>query len=346
MSRMLRSLLLTAAALLSGVAGAYTVKPGDTLYRLALTFQTTVAELQRLNQLSTTTLEVGQVLRLPGESAQPTPVSAAASVSGVTITAPAGLRMGDAFVLRLSGPQAAQATVRFLSEQGEDVRLPAEALVPTMVDGQGFVLGRLVLGKATPLVYEVQVGAEVRRGSIPVSSLAQTTQRLNLPPSLARKLEDPARQAEDAAVERAYALRTPAAWTRPFQPAAAVRAQSSAFGQPRVYVAGGPVQYHYGTDYPVGAGTPVTAVNDGTVVVAGMYPVRGGLVVIDHGAGVTSLYFHQRRVTVQVGQRVVRGQQVGEVGSTGLSTGAHLHLEVRLRGEATDPAGWMNRLWP
>ena len=168
----------------------------------------------------------------------------------------------------------------------------------------------------------------------------------NLPRSVASKLEDPARKAEDAAVERAYARRTAQAWSQPFQPAAKVRAQSSAFGQPRTYVAGGPVGYHYGTDYLAPTGTPVTAVNNGTVVVAGMYPVRGGLVVIDHGAGVTSLYFHQRAVTVNVGQKVTRGQQVGEVGSTGLSTGAHLHLEMRVRGEGTDPAGWVNRLWP
>jgi len=87
-------------------------------------------------------------------------------------------------------------------------------------------------------------------------------------------------------------------------------------------------------------------VNDGTVVMAGMYPVRGGLVVIDHGAGLVSMYFHQRKVLVKPGQKVKRGQKIGEVGSTGLSTGAHLHLEMRVRGVATDPAGWMNRLWP
>ncbi|WP_425557154.1 M23 family metallopeptidase [Deinococcus carri] len=64
----------------------------------------------------------------------------------------------------------------------------------------------------------------------------------------------------------------------------------------------------------------MTAVSDGTVVIAGMCPVHGDLVVIDHGVGLTSMYFHQRAVTVKV------RQQVGEVGSTG----AHLHLEMRV----------------
>ncbi|WP_104992619.1 M23 family metallopeptidase [Deinococcus sp. NW-56] len=347
---LVRAACFVATALLFGTADAYTVKPGDTLYRLAQLHGTTVAELIRLNSLTSTTLEVGQTLRLPGVSTATAnasvPGTVPSRISGVTVNAPATLRMGDAFILRLSGPGAAQATVRFLSEAGEDVRLPGERLTPIPAGNEFIVLGRVVLGKNTPVVYEIQVGQDVLQGRIPVTGLPQPLQRLNLPPRIASKLEDPARKAEDTAVEQAYARRTAQAWSRPFQPAAAVRAQSSAFGQPRTYVANGPVAYHYGTDYLAPAGTPVMAVNDGTVVVAGMYPVRGGLVVIDHGAGLTSLYFHQRAVTVKVGQKVTRGQKVGEVGSTGLSTGAHLHLEMRVRGEGTDPAGWMNRLWP
>ena len=159
--------------------------------------------------------------------------------------------------------------------------------------------------------------------------------------------EEAARQAEEAAVEKAYALRTPQAWTQPFAPALrGVTPTSSSFGQPRTYSAGGPVAYHFGTDYPAPTGTAVLAVNDGTVVFAGRVPVRGNLVIIDHGAGVTSLYFHQSRVVVTAGQRIKRGAKVGEVGTTGLSAGPHLHLEVRVRGEGTSPAGWMGRLWP
>jgi len=387
-------LLLLAAALLLGTAGAYTVKKGDTLYSIARAHGTTVAVLTRLNALTGTTIEVGQTLRLPGEAAPPAPSPAApptggkasapapatpapkppaakppaaaapapaaptpaplpgtvpagtAQVAGVTVSAPTSLRMGDAFVLRLSGPRAAGATVRFPSEEGENVRLPAEPLKPTGAAGEYVVLGRVVLGKTTPVVYEISAGSDLVRGSIPVKGLGQVVQHINLPRSISSKLEDPGRKAEDAAVEKAYARRTPQAWTRPFAPAVQVRAQSSAFGQPRTYVAGGPVQYHYGTDYPAPVGTAVLAVNDGTVVMAGRYPVRGGLVIIDHGAGLTSLYFHQSKVTAKVGQKVTRGTKIGEVGSTGLSAGPHLHLELRVRGEGTDPAGWMNRIWP
>ena len=378
---LLLAALLPGAFLVSGLAGAYTVKPGDTLYSLARSSGLTVEALMRLNGLSTPELRVGQVLKLPGEGAatpapapvvptpatpspaQPAPakpaptapaklptVAAAPNVlklPGLTVTAPKSLKMGDGFVLRLSGEQAGNATVRFPSELGEDVRHPNEELRPLWSGGQYVVPGRVVLGKTTPVVYEVRLGGDVVRGQIPVGDLGQRVQHLNLPQSISKVLQDPAREAEDAAVEQAYLRRTPQQWQRPFAPAlASGKATSSSFGQPRTYVQGGKVAYHFGTDYPAPVGTPVLAVNDGTVVLAGRYPVRGGLVVIDHGAGVVSLYFHQSKVTAKVGQQVKRGQKVGEVGSTGLSAGPHLHLELRVRGEGTNPAGWMGKLWP
>ncbi|KQR40995.1 LysM peptidoglycan-binding domain-containing M23 family metallopeptidase [Deinococcus sp. Leaf326] len=384
-----RRTLLLVAALLTGGAGAYTVKPGDTLYSIARAGGVRVAELQRLNNLSGTTISVGQVLRLSGEvspaapatprpaapaptspsavpstrstapgvtqaplpprlsAAELAPTPAGTRLNGVSVSAPEKVTMGDAFVLRLSGPRAAEATVRFLSEVGEDVRRPAEVLRPGGAAGEYRVLGRVVLGKTTPVVYEVRLGDEVLRARIPVSPLSQTVQHLNLPSRISGVLQDAGRAAEERAVENAYALRSPQVWTRPFAPGLANRAAtSSSFGQPRTYLAGGPVSYHYGTDYPAPTGTPVLAVNDGTVVLAGKYPVRGNLVVIDHGAGLVSLYFHQSRLNVRVGDRVTRGQKIGEVGTTGLSAGPHLHLEMRVRGEATDPADWTNRVWP
>lgn len=199
------------AALRAGTAGAFTV----TLYRLAQAHGTTVTELSRLNSLTGTILEVGQSLRLPGEG---TPVGSAATPaappgvpsrsSGRAVSAPVTLRMGDAFVLCLSGPRAGQATVRFPGEVGEDARLPGGRLTPIAKGSEFLVLGLVVLGKSTPLEYEIQVGEEVVRGRIPITGLAQPLQRLNLLPSVLSKLDDPPRKAEDAAVEQAYARRT------------------------------------------------------------------------------------------------------------------------------------------
>lgn len=372
--------IITLAALLAlSVAGAYTVKKGDTLFSIAAANGITVEELRRLNNLSGNSISVGQVLRLSGtpqsspapavtpispkpsttntglpEKQLPPPLSAEqlaptapdVKIDGVEISVPEKLVMGQAFIMRLAGPNAGNVTVSFPSEVGEDVREPNEVLKPLGAAGEYRILGRVVLGKSTPLVYEVKLGDQTVRGRIPVSDLPQPIQHLNLPPKISNVLKDPGRSAEEKIVENAYALRTPLGWVRPFAPALTAKAVSSSFGQPRTYVAGGPVNYHYGLDYPAPAGTPVLAVNDGTVVISGKYPVRGNLVAIDHGAGLVSLYFHQSRLLVKVGDKVVRGQKIGEVGTTGLSAGPHLHLEMRVRGEGTNPLDWIGRLWP
>jgi murein DD-endopeptidase MepM/ murein hydrolase activator NlpD len=97
-------------------------------------------------------------------------------------------------------------------------------------------------------------------------------------------------------------------------------------------------RFHTGLDFPAAPGVAVTAAAAGRVTFAG--PSSGGwgnLVVIAHGSGVRTMYAHLSRVSVRVGQRVAAGTRVGRVGSSGNSTGPHLHFEVRVRGAAVDP---------
>ena len=97
-------------------------------------------------------------------------------------------------------------------------------------------------------------------------------------------------------------------------------------------------RFHTGVDFSAPTGTPVAAARSGRVVDAGWDSGGYGYVVsIEHGWGVRTLYAHLSRVQVRVGQRVAGGAQIGLVGSTGHSTGPHLHFEVRLRGAAIDP---------
>lgn len=137
----------------------------------------------------------------------------------------------------------------------------------------------------------------------------------------------------------------PPRWTEPFlMPVAGT--ESSGFADARRYVEGGPVSYHNGLDLAAPTGTPVHATNDGGVVVAGQYAVKGGWVMIDHGFGVYSHYFHMSQVDVEVGQSVSRGEVIGLVGSTGLSTGPHLHWEMRLDLSPSNPLLWADKVWP
>jgi murein DD-endopeptidase MepM/ murein hydrolase activator NlpD len=94
---------------------------------------------------------------------------------------------------------------------------------------------------------------------------------------------------------------------------------------------------HEGIDLGCPDGEPVRAAGPGTVTFSGWQGGYGKLVILDHGGGLATAYAHHSRLAVSAGQSVARGQVIGEVGSTGHSTGPHLHFEVRIDGNATDP---------
>lgn len=115
---------------------------------------------------------------------------------------------------------------------------------------------------------------------------------------------------------------------------------SSEFGPRRAPTAGAS-SYHRGRDYAAPSGTPIYASAAGTVITASYNGVRGNYVVIDHGNGLQTWYQHASRLYVSAGQKVSRGQNIAAVGTTGVSTGAHLHYEVHVNGTAVDPRKYL-----
>jgi lysostaphin len=111
---------------------------------------------------------------------------------------------------------------------------------------------------------------------------------------------------------------------------------SSSFGW-RLDPFTGRTAMHEGIDFPASVGTSIVAAAGGVVTVAEFHPQYGNLLEIDHGNDLTTRYAHTSRILVHVGDIVRRGQHVADVGSTGRSTGPHLHFEVRIRGVAQDP---------
>lgn len=119
-------------------------------------------------------------------------------------------------------------------------------------------------------------------------------------------------------------------------------ALGSPFGQRSDPIAG-LRSMHEGIDFSAETGTPVVVAADGVVLSAAYHPEYGNLIEVDHGEGLTSRYAHLARMDVLTGSLIKRGSQIGTVGTTGRSTGPHLHFEVRMLGIAQNPAHFLKQ---
>ena len=120
----------------------------------------------------------------------------------------------------------------------------------------------------------------------------------------------------------------------------AVAFNSSSYGW-RIDPFTGGRAFHEGLDFPANMGTPIRAAADGIVSFAEHTPDYGNIVKISHGSGLETRYAHASKLLVHAGDRVVKGQEVAEIGSSGRSTGPHLHYEIRLNGESLDPRKYL-----
>jgi len=149
-----------------------------------------------------------------------------------------------------------------------------------------------------------------------------------------------ARAAEDAQLKAVYQRENgPRQWEGAFH-APVAGDVTTAFGTHRSY------EYHPGMDFGAALGAPVAAPAAGVVAFVGSVPARGNVLVLDHGAGVYSAYAHLQQVAVSEGSPVKPGQTIARVGSTGFSTGPHLHWEIWVNGANVDPQEWTRRAFP
>jgi murein DD-endopeptidase MepM/ murein hydrolase activator NlpD len=121
---------------------------------------------------------------------------------------------------------------------------------------------------------------------------------------------------------------------------------TSRYGGMRSYNGAPPSSYHSGLDIGNYEGTPIVAPAAGRVVLAEPLILRGNCIIIDHGWGVHTSYFHLSAIEVQAGDMVKQGQHIGKMGATGMATGSHLHWEVRVGMITVDPEEWLRRSFP
>lgn len=176
-------------------------------------------------------------------------------------------------------------------------------------------------------------------GTLTVKAGGFPVQRLTLPEAMVTLDPETERRAANEAVRLRglYDTVTPERlWRGPFTRPVAGRKPGEGFGARRV-INGRPRMPHSGIDFSADRGTPVVAANRGRVALLGEFFFAGRLVALDHGLGLYTLYFHLDGVSVTEGQVVERGQTVGTVGTTGRSTGPHLHFAAQLGRARVNP---------
>ena len=209
------------------------------------------------------------------------------------------------------------------------------ALVPIPLDARDSLIARLTIERAGGAPDTVLVSVDVASWTAPIEQLEPSSE-FGRPPDSALAVRA-AREAESTRAVRRRSHDTPRLWQEPFLRPVPGRV-TSGFGVWRQWN-GVPGSRHDGVDLAGGNGTLVWAANRGVVSsVAEQY--YGGLtVLIDHGAGLVTSYQHLSRVTVAMGDTVLRGQTIGRVGATGNVTGPHLHWGASYGAVIVDPIG-------
>jgi murein DD-endopeptidase MepM/ murein hydrolase activator NlpD len=192
------------------------------------------------------------------------------------------------------------------------------------------------------LVGAVEPGRAPRtaRGKVQIQHRAFPVERLQLPRAMVDLDPETERRVvvEGKRLATLYRAITPERlWRGRFTRPVAGTGSGSGFGARRI-VNGQPRAPHGGLDFSAPAGTPVVAANSGRVALVAEFFFPGRLVVLDHGLGLYTLYFHLDAVSVAESQRLDRGQTLGTVGVTGRSTGPHLHFGAQVGAARVDPA--------
>jgi murein DD-endopeptidase MepM/ murein hydrolase activator NlpD len=161
----------------------------------------------------------------------------------------------------------------------------------------------------------------------------------------AAQIDQKARDEERVRLRELWSQITPEPlWQGQFiTPVATYLEVSAGYGARRSYNGGPYLTYHEGVDYSAYGGTPVTASAAGKVILAEPLYVRGGTVIIDHGLGIFTGYYHLSAIHAVSGQTVQPGDVLGEVGTTGLSTGNHLHWDLLINGIWVDAVAWQEQ---
>jgi murein DD-endopeptidase MepM/ murein hydrolase activator NlpD len=330
-----------AAALPVADVVAVRARPGDTVGAVAARYGQSTEQLAALNAIDPNIhLFPGQSLMIPRAAAGEEPLRFGA-VRAVTL--PPQLIQGHTgrVVVETAAPRQLEGNwnglpLTFLPLPDGTNRYFAYLPAPALIDPNSYWL---------TLAYTATNGTALSHSwPLAVVEGVYELQELDLPDDRGGLLATDIVVPEFEKVSAVWSQRTPMLyWTEVFsRPISPEFPTTSAFGTRRIYYAGGPVSYHEGQDFGVPAGVPLVAPGNAVVALAEPLNVRGNAVILDHGGGVFSGYWHLSEIKVVPGQQVAQGDVIGISGNTGLSTGAHVHWELRIYGIAVDPLQFLD----
>lgn len=330
----------TGSALPQPVTGTpHIVRRGETLLMVAARYGLPPIELATANQLPyPSPIFAGQRLRVPSD--QPYRFLPGEWVD-IQIR-PFSLQQGDTLSIYVENLLDGQPTGSFA---GQTLRFfPFEEGYAALVGLDAFTAPDTYL-----LTLEGSGSRPWRPFTQPltVETANYGTQFINLGEEFEALLQPEVRQTEDDFLSTIYTnFSETRYWDGVFTTPVTTTVITAPYGDGRSYN-GGPVDiFHTGVDFGGGIGTPILAPADGVIVFAANLELRGNTIIIDHGVGVMSAYFHLSELFVELNDPVVAGQPIGAGGSTGLSTGPHLHWDLRINDVPVDGLKWLEQPFP
>ena len=320
------------------IARLYRAQAGDNLFRIALKHNVPINRVLRANAVTLAApVMLDQTVWLPGRGQSLTDLPAPFAACELT---PVPLVQGQTVGIHLRTTTPATITGQFLGYPVQFVTQDGQAHhalfgIHTFAAGGVYPLALTATqpdGTATTLVLRVQV----QDGNYGAETISLVTEMQDL---LAPEVTTP----EWERVAHTMSDFTPKRYIDDVMIAPSDGMITSYFGTRRLYNGGVLDTFHSGVDFGAAMGSPILAPADGVVVLAEDMPVRGNATIIDHGWGVYSGYWHQSTHYVAVGDMVTAGQAIGAVGSTGRSTGPHLHWELWVGGVQVDPLQWLDQ---
>ncbi|MDY7042421.1 MAG: LysM peptidoglycan-binding domain-containing M23 family metallopeptidase, partial [Chloroflexota bacterium] len=322
----------------------HVVQSGDTLARVAWHYGVGFWTLAQVNGLDNPNIvSAGKCLTIPLDRAGedlPAPFSAIE-------TEPSPVVQGQTLVIKVHTRQPATVNGTFEGQMLTFIAQEGQENVYWALSGVGAM--------ASTGLYALHLTARDDTGSVasmiqrvPVVAGDFEIQYIYLSPEVSVLLDPVLVRDERLRVAEAMGEFVPSpGWTGFFQtPLHGDIRITSPFGGRRSYNDGPASSYHGGVDFGADEGTPVYAAAEGRVVLAEPLQVRGNAVILDHGMGVYTGYWHLSGIAVQTGQAAHAGDLIGYVGSSGLSTAAHLHWELRVNNVQVDPWQWTRQAIP